>query len=67
MNLLYKVAAGDGINLTVLVAYRMCFGAAGLHNKTNMDGTLERLFLRAIWLARRISLGYIIGVLLNEP
>ncbi|KAL6272687.1 hypothetical protein ACE6H2_023379 [Prunus campanulata] len=28
MNLLYKVAAGDGINLTVLVAYRVCFGAA---------------------------------------
>ncbi|CAL8169073.1 unnamed protein product [Prunus armeniaca] len=28
MNLLYKVAAGDGVNLTVLVAYRMCFGAA---------------------------------------
>ncbi|KAH0972239.1 hypothetical protein GBA52_024395 [Prunus armeniaca] len=57
MNLLYKVAAGDGVNLTVLVAYRMCFGAAvmfsnnrliyystdGLHNKTDMDGTLERL------------------------
>ncbi|BFG37880.1 hypothetical protein CerSpe_241530 [Prunus speciosa] len=28
MNVLYKVASGNGVNLTILVAYRMCFGAA---------------------------------------
>ncbi|ONH94953.1 hypothetical protein PRUPE_7G041900 [Prunus persica] len=31
MNLLYMVATGDGVNLTVLVAYRMCFGAAVMY------------------------------------
>ncbi|XP_016651513.1 PREDICTED: WAT1-related protein At5g07050-like [Prunus mume] len=47
MNVLYKMAAGHG----------------GLYNQANMDGTLERLFLRPIWA--RAEAGSFIVAMLN--